>query len=177
LPGHGTDHRDELDEIAHGFDYTAYSGSISSRRHQAEQYDKSFPEQNCSLEYRRHLPNFPQGKSTRLNHHLAHAASAFYTSRMGRMPRRGDRWHGRSHSATAYHANDNQIDRLQENRRERPIAFVFRYHLALGFSISIPMNTRSWVWHPNGNPERYRHFFEQAIELLDNGTIRYRSCE
>jgi len=28
-----------------------------------------------------------------------------------------------------------------------------------------------------GISERYRHFFEQAIELLDNGTIKIPICE
>ena len=46
----------------------------------AEQYDQVFSREKLLAEVQQHLPGFRADKVHQVNHHLAHAASAFYTS-------------------------------------------------------------------------------------------------
>jgi carbamoyltransferase len=79
---------------------------------------------------------------------------------------------GEAHSATAYHAHGNQIDKLQEITAKDSIGILYSViTLHLGFDFNSD-EYKIMGLAPYGDPARYRHFFEQAVELLDNGTIR-----
>ena len=79
---------------------------------------------------------------------------------------------GEAHSATAYHAHGNQIDKLREITAKDSIGILYSViTLHLGFDFNSD-EYKIMGLAPYGNPARYRHFFEQAVELLDNGTIK-----
>jgi carbamoyltransferase len=162
----------ELDEIAHGFDYTAYRAAFLLDATSAEQYDQVFSRAKLLAGVRQRLPDFPEDKVHQVNHHLAHAASAFYTSGWDECLVVVIDGMGEAHSATAYHAHDNQIDKLQEIAAKDSIGILYSViTLHLGFDFNSD-EYKIMGLAPYGNPERYRHFFEQAVELLDNGTIK-----
>ena len=79
---------------------------------------------------------------------------------------------GEAHSATAYHAHGNQIDKLHEITAKDSIGILYSViTLHLGFDFNSD-EYKIMGLAPYGNPARYRHFFEQAVELLDNGAIK-----
>jgi carbamoyltransferase len=163
---------DELDEIAHGFDYTPYRAAFLLDATSAEQYDQVFSRAKLLSGVWQHLPDFPQDKIHQVNHHLAHAASAFYTSGWDECLVVVIDGMGEAHSATTYHAHDNQIDKLQEIAAKDSVGILYSViTLHLGFDFNSD-EYKIMGLAPYGNPERYRHFFEQAVELLDNGTVK-----
>src|ERR1700730_10813229 len=58
---------DELDEIAHDFDYTAYRAAFLLDATSAEQYDQVFSRAKLLAGVWQHLPNFPEGKVHQVN--------------------------------------------------------------------------------------------------------------
>jgi carbamoyltransferase len=163
---------DDLDEIAHGFDYAPYRAAFFLDATSAQQYDQVFSREKLLAQVREHLPGFPADKVHQVNHHLAHAASAFYTSGWDECLVVVIDGMGEAHSATAYHAHGNQIDKLQEITAKDSIGILYSViTLHLGFDFNSD-EYKIMGLAPYGDPARYRHFFEQAVELLDNGTIR-----
>ena len=71
---------DEIDEIAHGFDYAPYRDLYLKDEVSAKLYNKVFTREALLAQVRRDLPGFPEEKVFSVGHHLAHAASAAYTS-------------------------------------------------------------------------------------------------
>ena len=70
----------EIDEIAHGFDYEPYRALYQSDEASAALYEQVFSRNALLLQVHRDLPGFPDEKVVSVGHHLAHAASAAYTS-------------------------------------------------------------------------------------------------
>jgi hypothetical protein len=71
---------DEIDEIAHGFDYSPYRPIFQMDPISAEQYRQVFSREALLERLSRALPGFPADRFHQVDHHLAHAASASYTS-------------------------------------------------------------------------------------------------
>ncbi len=162
----------EIDEIAHGFDYTPYRAAFLLDPTTAEQYDQVFSREKLLAQVNRHLPGFPADHVHQVNHHLSHAASAYYTSGWEECLVIVIDGMGEAHSATAYRAHDNKIDKLQEITAKDSIGILYSIiTLHLGFDFNSD-EYKIMGLAPYGNPARYRHFFEQAVELLDNGTIK-----
>jgi len=162
----------EIDEIAHGFDYTPYRAAFLLDPTTAEQYDQVFSREKLLAQVNRYLPGFPADRVHQVNHHLSHAASAYYTSGWDECLVIVIDGMGETTSATAYHADHNKIDKLQEITAKDSIGILYSIiTLHLGFDFNSD-EYKIMGLAPYGNPARYRHFFEQAVELLDNGTIK-----
>jgi carbamoyltransferase len=162
----------QIHEIAHGFDYSPYRAAFQLDAITAEQYSQVFSREKLLAELDRYLPGFPADRVHQVNHHLAHAASAYYTSGWDECLVLIIDGMGEVHSATAYHAHDNQIDKLAEITAKDSIGILYSIiTLHLGFDFNSD-EYKIMGLAPYGDPSRYRHFFEQAVELLDNGIIK-----
>src|ERR1700736_3437611 len=162
----------QIDEIAHGFDYSPYRAAFLLDATSAEQYDQVFSREKLLAELNQHLPGFPASKVHQVNHHLAHAASAYYTSGWDECLVVVIDGMGEAHSATTYHAHGNQIDKLQEITAKDSIGILYSViTLHLGFDFNSD-EYKIMGLAPYGDPARYRRFFEEAVEFLDNGTIK-----
>jgi carbamoyltransferase len=162
----------DVDEIAHGFDYSPYRAMYMLDKTSAKQYDEVFSREKLLAEVKQHLPSFPAEKVHQVNHHLAHAASAFYTSGWDECLIVVLDGMGEAHSVTAYRAKGNQIDKLAEITAKDSIGILYSViTLHLGFDFNSD-EYKIMGLAPYGDPSRYRHFFEQAVELLPNGTIK-----
>jgi carbamoyltransferase len=162
----------EVDEIAHGFDYTPYRAAFLLDRTSAEQYEQVFSREKLLKEVNQYLPGFPANKVFQVNHHLAHAASAYYTSGWDDCLVVVLDGMGEAQSVTAYRAHGNEIDKLQEITAKDSIGILYSViTLHLGFDFNSD-EYKIMGLAPYGDPSRYRHFFEQNVELLDNGTIK-----
>jgi carbamoyltransferase len=162
----------DIDEIAHGFDYSPYRAAFLLDPTTAEQYDQVFSREKLLAQVNRHLPGFPADRVHQVNHHLSHAASAYYTSGWDECLVIVIDGMGETTSATAYHAHHNKLEKLQEITARDSIGILYSIiTLHLGFDFNSD-EYKIMGLAPYGNPARYRHFFEQAVELLDNGTIK-----
>ena len=162
----------DIDEIAHGFDYSPYRAMYMLDKTSAKQYDEVFSREKLLAEVKQHLPTFPADRVHQVNHHLAHAASAFYTSGWDECLIVVLDGMGEAHSVTAYRAKGNQIDKLAEITAKDSIGILYSViTLHLGFDFNSD-EYKIMGLAPYGDPSRYRHFFEQAVELLPNGTIK-----
>jgi len=70
----------DVDEIAHGFDYAPYRKVFSVDPITAELYRNVFSPESLAGHVRQRFPAFPPEHIHSVQHHLAHAASAFCTS-------------------------------------------------------------------------------------------------
>ena len=70
----------DVHEIAHGFDYAPYRQLYSLDPDSAKLYGEVFSKTVLIGQIHRHFPGFPEEQIQQVNHHLAHAASAAFTS-------------------------------------------------------------------------------------------------
>jgi carbamoyltransferase len=162
----------DIDEISHGFDYSPYKAAFMLDSTSAEQYQEVFSREKLLSQVTKHLPGFSADKLHHVNHHLSHAASAYYTSGWDECLVVILDGMGEAHAVTAYHAHDNKIDKLAEISAKDSIGILYSIiTLHLGFDFNSD-EYKIMGLAPYGNPARYRHFFEQAVELLDNGLIK-----
>jgi carbamoyltransferase len=162
----------DVDEIAHGFDYMPYRAAFLLDPISAEQYDQVFSPERLLAQVNWHLPGFPLHRVQPVNHHLAHAASAYYTSGWDECLLVVIDGMGEAHSATVYETHDNQIEKLREISAKDSIGILYSViTLHLGFDFNSD-EYKIMGLAPYGDPSRYRRFFEEAVEFLDDGTIR-----
>jgi carbamoyltransferase len=162
----------EIDAIAHGFDYTPYRAAFLLDPTSAQQYNEVFSREKLLSQVNKHLPGFSADRVHQVNHHMSHAASAYYTSGWDECLVVVIDGMGEVHSATAYHAHHNQIDKLQEITAKDSIGILYSIiTLHLGFDFNSD-EYKIMGLAPYGDPSRYRAFFDKAVELLDNGTIK-----
>jgi carbamoyltransferase len=165
----------DIDEIAHGFDYTPHRAAFLLDTITTEQYRQVFSREKLLEQVGQHLPGFPADRVQQVNHHLAHAASAYYTSGWDECLVVVIDGMGEAHSATVYKAHDNQIEKLQEISAKDSIGILYSViTLHLGFDFNSD-EYKIMGLAPYGDPARYRGFFEEAVEFLDNGTIKIPS--
>jgi carbamoyltransferase len=107
-----------------------------------------------------------------VNHHLAHAASAYYTSGWEECLVVVIDGMGEAQSATVYPAHDNQLNKLYEISANDSIGILYSLvTLHLGFDFSSD-EYKIMGLAPYGDPSRFRAFFRDAVQRLDDGRIR-----
>jgi carbamoyltransferase len=107
-----------------------------------------------------------------VNHHLAHAASAYYTSGWEECLVIVIDGMGEAQSATVFDAHDNQLEKLQEISANDSIGILYSLvTLHLGFDFNSD-EYKIMGLAPYGDPSRFRAFFREAVKRLDDGRIR-----
>src|SRR5262249_53533400 len=114
----------------------------------------------------------PVDRFHQVNHHLAHAASAYFTSGWPECLVVVIDGMGEAHSATVYHAHDNQLDTLEEISANDSIGVLYSLiTLHLGFDFNSD-EYKIMGLAPYGDPAKFRAFFQQAVARLDDGRFR-----
>ena len=163
---------DDVDEIAHSFDYSPYRPIFLIDPVSAEQYQLVFSREALLEQLKRALPSFPADRVIQVNHHLAHAASAYLTSGWDECLVVVIDGMGEAQSVTVYHAHDNQLEKLEEISANDSIGILYSLiTLHLGFDFNSD-EYKIMGLAPYGDPSRFRPFFRQAVTLLDDGRIR-----
>jgi carbamoyltransferase len=163
---------DDVDEIAHGFDYAPYRPIFCLDPISARQYAEVFSREALLERLSRAFPNFPAERVRHVNHHLAHAASAYYTSGWEECLVVVIDGMGEAQSATIYSAHDNQLDKLREISASDSIGILYSLvTLHLGFDFNSD-EYKIMGLAPYGDPARYRAFFREAVQKLGDGRIR-----
>jgi len=162
----------EIDEIAHGFDYTPLRNLYAGDEVSAQLYAQVFSRQALLAQVKRDLPRFPQSNVFSVGHHLAHAASAAYTSGWDECLVVVNDAMGEVESLSVYDFHNGQMEKIRTIGANDSIGILYSLvTLHLGFDFNSD-EYKIMGLAPYGNPARFRAFFEQAVELRDDGTIR-----
>src|SRR5204862_863704 len=103
---------DEIDELAHGFDYAPYRSLYALDPVSRELYREVYSRDALLELVRRDLPGFPEQRVHCVNHHRAHAASAAFTSGWDERLVVVCDGMGEAHSASVYQARGTRLERL-----------------------------------------------------------------
>ena len=162
----------DVDEIAHGFDYAPYRKVFSVDPITAELYRNVFSPESLAGHVRQRFPAFPPEHIHSVQHHLAHAASAFCTSGWDDCLVVVIDGMGEAHSASIYHAKDNKLQKLHHISANDSIGILYSLvTLHLGFDFNSD-EYKIMGLAPYGNPARFRSFFDHAVVLEPNGSIQ-----
>jgi carbamoyltransferase len=162
---------DQIDAIVHAFDYAPYQKAWQLDASSADMYNAVYSRAALLREVERHFPGFPESRVHHVSHHLAHAASAYFTSGWDECLTIVVDGMGEVHAATVYHARKNELHKLHEISALHSIGTLYSLiTLHLGFDFNGD-EYKIMGLAPYGDPGRYREFFERAIEFRDNGSI------
>jgi carbamoyltransferase len=162
----------DVDEIAHGFDYSAYRELYSMDPISAELYQSVFSREALLGQIDRHFPGFPHDRVYQVGHHLAHAASAYFSSGWDESLVAVIDAMGEIQSATIYRGCANRLERFREIFASHSIGILYSLvTLHLGFDFNSD-EYKIMGLAPYGDPRRYEPFFRKVVQLQDDGTIR-----
>src|SRR5437773_2594812 len=163
---------DQIDELAHGFDYAPYRGIYSLDPESRDLYRQVYSREELLALVTRDFPAFPAERVHHVAHHLAHAASAYYTSGWDECLVVVIDGMGEAHSVSVYRAHDGRLDLLFQIAAQDSIGILYSVvTLHLGFDFNAD-EYKIMGLAPYGDPARFRPFFEQTVELREDGTIR-----
>ncbi|MFP5206977.1 MAG: carbamoyltransferase [Acidobacteriota bacterium] len=163
---------DDIDEIAHGFDYAPYRDLYRQDEVSKCLYDQVFAKEVLLKQVARDLPGFPLEKVRQVGHHLAHAASAAYTSGWDECLVVVNDAMGEIESMTIYDFHDGRLEKLCTVGANDSIGVLYSLvTLHLGFDFNSD-EYKIMGLAPYGDPARYRAFFEKEVELCADGSIR-----
>ncbi|MGH9854220.1 MAG: carbamoyltransferase family protein [Blastocatellia bacterium] len=163
---------DEVDELAHGFDYDPYEKLYSLDPLSARLYGEVFSKEALLALVRRDLPGFPVERVHRVNHHRAHAASAYFTSGWDECLVVVIDGMGETHCVTVFHARGGKLDKIHQLPAQDSIGILYSLvTLHLGFDFAAD-EYKIMGLAPYGDAERFRSFFDEAVELRSDGAIR-----
>src|SRR5215468_4053698 len=162
---------DQIDALVHAFDYAPYEKIWRIDSASGEMYDAVFSRAALLGHVQRHLPGFSESRVHHISHHLAHAASAYFTSGWDECLTIVADGMGEVHAASVYHARKNELHKLHEISALHSIGILYSLiTLHLGFDFNGD-EYKIMGLAPYGDPDRYRGFFEREVEFRDNGSI------
>jgi carbamoyltransferase len=163
---------DQVDELAHSFDYAPYRGIYALDPRSQELYREVYSREALLAQAARDFPGFPGERVHHVGHHLAHAASAYYTSGWDECLVVVIDGMGEAHSVSVYHAHAGQLDLLSQIAAQDSIGILYSVvTLHLGFDFNAD-EYKIMGLAPYGDPERFRRFFEGGVKLSPDGGIR-----
>ena len=162
---------DAIDEVVHGFNYhpqqLAYSLDPLSSRLYAEVLSPAA----VARQIGRQLDGFPSQRVHHVDHHLAHAASAYFCSGWEECLVLVIDGMGESQSASVYRACAGKLEKLAQIPARDSIGILYSVvTLHLGFDFNAD-EYKIMGLAPYGDPEPFSSFFERAVQLNADGTI------
>lgn len=162
----------EVDEIAHGFDYTPYKSLYSGDETSANLFQTVFSREALLAQVQRELAGFPLDRVHQVGHHMAHAASAAYTSGWDECLVVVNDAMGEIEGLSIYDFHDGQFEKICTVGANDSIGILYSLvTLHLGFDFNSD-EYKIMGLAPYGDPARYRKFFQDAVQLCHDGTIR-----
>lgn len=161
----------DVDRIVHGFDYRPYKPVYEADPISSEQYHQVFSREALLAQVARDLPGFPADRVEHVAHHVAHAASAYYTSGWDECLTIVVDGMGEAQSATVFLARGGRLRRLFQVSARDSIGVLYSLvTLHLGFDFNAD-EYKIMGLAPYGDRERYRAFFEENVELRPEGRM------
>jgi carbamoyltransferase len=161
----------DVDEIVHAFNYLPYRAIYSRDQITAQLYQEVFSRESLLEHVSHHLDGYPAERVRQLDHHLAHAASAYFCSGWNECLVVVVDGMGEFQSASAYRALDGKLDRICVVSGRDSIGILYSLvTLHLGFDFNSD-EYKIMGLAPYGNPQRFASFFDSAVTLTPDGTI------
>src|SRR5712692_5274531 len=163
---------DALDEVVHGFDYRPHKLSYSLDPISARLYREILSREAVVGQVRQRLDGFPSQRVYHVEHHLAHAASAYFCSGWEECLALVIDGMGETQSASVYRARAGKLEKLVELPARDSIGILYSVvTLHLGFDFNAD-EYKIMGLAPYGDPARFRRFFEEAVVLAPDGGMR-----
>jgi carbamoyltransferase len=163
---------DDIDLVVHAFDYSPYEEIYNLDPVSAELYRTVFSREALLKNLQGAFPDLPEAKVEQIPHHLAHASSAFLTSGWNECLVIVMDAMGETQSITVYRAHENGLDEIKEISANDSIGIFYSLvTLHLGFDFNAD-EYKIMGLAPYGDPSRFRSFFEEAVELSADGTVK-----
>ncbi|MFZ0660952.1 MAG: carbamoyltransferase N-terminal domain-containing protein, partial [Candidatus Binataceae bacterium] len=162
----------DVDEIAHCFDYAPFGEIFSLDPTSAMLYETVFSKQALVKQVRSCCPEFPAERVHQVNHHLSHAASAYFTSGWDECLVVVLDAMGETQSATIYHGSRGNLKKIREISANDSLGILYSlvtYHLGFDFNSD---EYKIMGLAPYGDPQRFDGVFRQAVECRPDGTVR-----
>ena len=161
----------DVDEIAHSFDFGPHRPAYSFDPLTAALYKDVYSHEAVCAQVTSYLDGYSADRVRHVDHHLAHAASAYFCSGWEESLVLVVDGMGEMQSTTIYHAHNGKLEKLKEMPARDSIGILYStVTLHLGFDFNAD-EYKIMGLAPYGNPARFRSFFEQAVELREDGTI------
>jgi carbamoyltransferase len=159
----------DIDEIAHSFDYAPYRAMYALDPVSSELYREVLSPEAFSARLHDALPGFSAEGVKHVDHHLSHAASAYFTSGWDDCLVIVIDGMGEAYGATVYRAADGRLDPVHRISAADSIGIFYSViTLHLGFDFNSD-EYKIMGLAPYGDPERFRSFFDEAVVLRDDG--------
>ena len=163
---------DDVDMLAHGFDYGPYRTIYSADPTTRKLYEDVLSRDALVKLVERDLPGFPVERVCQVPHHVAHAASAYWTSGWDECLVIVVDAMGEAHGSTIFQGRGGELTRLRSIGAQDSIGVFYSlvtYHLGFDFNSD---EYKIMGLAPYGDPSRYREFFAKEVVLRDDGTIK-----
>src|SRR5579871_1464936 len=127
----------DIDEIAHGFDYAPYRELYLQDSLSGERFEQVYSREAVLVQVQRDLPGYPIRNVHSVGHHLAHAASAAFTSGWDECLVVVNDAIGEVESISVYHFREGKLKRLRSISANDSIGVLYSLvTLHLGFERS-----------------------------------------
>ncbi|HEX5853275.1 MAG TPA: carbamoyltransferase C-terminal domain-containing protein [Solirubrobacteraceae bacterium] len=159
----------DIDEIAHAFDYGPYRLPYSLNPVSSELYRDVLSPRAFASRVADALPEFPAERVAHVEHHLAHAASAYFTSGWEDCLVAVIDGMGEAHGASIFRACAGRLEPIHRIPAADSIGIFYSLiTLHLGFDFNSD-EYKIMGLAPYGDPERFRAFFDEEVRLTDDG--------
>jgi carbamoyltransferase len=163
---------EDIDALAHGFDYAPYREVYSLDPVTKDYYDTVLSPEAFARNVNRDLKGFPLDRVYHVPHHVAHAASAFYTSGWDECLVVVVDAMGEAHGTSIFEARGGELNRITAFSAQDSIGIFYSLvTLHLGFDFNSD-EYKIMGLAPYGDPARFRDFFAREVQLRDDGSIR-----
>src|SRR5580704_8808538 len=159
-------------EIAHCFDYAPFGEIFSLDATSAMLYEEVFSRQALLAQINEHCPEFPSERVHQVNHHLSHAASAYFTSGWDECLVVVLDAMGETQSGSVFHGSRGKLEKLREISANDSLGILYSlvtYHLGFDFNSD---EYKIMGLAPYGDPRQFEGVFQQMLECRPNGTVR-----
>ena len=165
----------QIDEIAHGFDYAASRAMYSLDPLSDQLYREVLSREAVCAEVSRNLDGYPLNRVRHVNHHLAHAASAYIYSGWDDCLVVVVDGMGELQSATVYHAHDGKLDKLSEISARDSIGILYSVvTLHLGFDFNAD-EYKIMGLAPYGDPKDFALFSKKRLSSVRTARSEFHS--
>jgi carbamoyltransferase len=159
----------ELDEVVHGFDFAPYRMLYQLDPISARLYDEVLSPDVFAARVSRALPSLRRARVGAVDHHLAHAASAYHTSGWDECVVMVVDGMGEAHGATVYRGREGRLEPVHRIAAADSIGIFYSVvTLHLGFDFNAD-EYKVMGLAPYGDPDRFGDFFAKQVRLRQDG--------
>jgi len=159
----------DVDAVVQAFDYGPYWPAYALDPVSKELYREALSREVFAERVKAALPGLDPGKIGHVDHHLAHAASAYYTSGWDECLVVVIDGMSEAHSATVYRASGGELEPVHRIAATNSLGLLYStVTLHLGFDFNSD-EYKIMGLAPYGDPERFRGFFDETVQLGDGG--------